>query len=103
MAIQILKLVTGENVLGEVTPTPEGRMKVTEPVTIRMYPSQIAGGQPTLGFAPWPDFADLSKQNVVFVEPLHVAYSYVPSPELISEYNGMISNLSKTTSGIITG
>lgn len=101
MTIQIVKLMTGETVLGKISASAEGRVQIAEPVTIRLFPSQIAGGQPTLGFAPWPDFAD-DKTDTFFVEPLHIAYSYVPNDELIGEYTKMVSQV-KSTTGIITG
>jgi hypothetical protein len=103
MTIKILKLVTNETVLADVGVNASGQLILTEPVTIRMYPTQIAGGQPQLGFAPWPDFADYDT-NQVLVEPLHVAYYYTPNKEMIEEYTKMISEVSgKTTTGIITG
>ena len=104
MTIKLLKLVTGEEIVAEMSNTKQGQFQLKTPVTIRVYPSQISGGQPSLGFAPWPSFADLTKPVVVNIEPLHVAYYYTPNSELISEYNGLVTELSGgSKSGIITG
>jgi hypothetical protein len=104
MAVKLLKLMTGETVVSNVTPTPEGRMKLSMPVTLRMYPPKIAGAEPSLGFAPFPEMADLDYPEPILLEPLHVVYSCVPDKQLISEYNAMVKDVGAgATSGIITG
>jgi hypothetical protein len=72
------------------------------PVTLRMFPSQIAGGQPSMGFQPFPALANMDEVSTVFLEPLHVVYAYVPDQPLVDEYNRMFTE--KTSSAqIITG
>ena len=61
MTIKFLKLVTNEEIVADVSINSKGQFVLREPVTIRVYPSQIAGGQPSLGFGPWPTFGDFSK------------------------------------------
>lgn len=102
MKILALKLVTGEEIIGQVTPTKEGRMAIEHAVTLRMFPSQIAGGQPSMGFQPFPTLASNKEPSVIMMEPLHVVYSYVPDDELVSEYNRMFSE-GTSSQQIITG
>jgi hypothetical protein len=105
MTIKILKLVTNETVLADVGVNASGQFILSEPVSIRMFPTQIAGGQPQLGFAPWPDFADMDNTVQVIVEPLHVAYHYTPNKDMADEYQKLLKDLESGTSqsGIITG
>lgn len=102
MAILLLKLVTNETVISDVATTPEGRFKLTKPVTLRLFPSNLAGGQPTLGFAPFPEFCDVENQQPVLLEPLHVVYTCKPDENMISEYNRMV-DMEQSSTGIITG
>ena len=89
MKLLALKLVTGEEIIGQVATTPEGRLAVTKAVMLRMFPSKIAGGQPSMGFTPFPSLADHNVVSTVLLEPLHVVYTYAPDPELATEYTRM--------------
>ena len=57
MKVLGVKLVTGEEVFGTCV-ADQGRLKITNPVQLRMMPSQIQGGQPSLAFVPFPQLAD---------------------------------------------
>ena len=103
MTVQLLKIVTGETVVANVEFTSDGRYRLTMPVTLRMYPPKIAGAEPSLGFAPFPEMADLNTPQQILIEPIHVVYSCNPAPELVSEYKSMINDVGGSTSGIITG
>lgn len=96
-----LKLTTGEEIIADATATQSGQIKVTKPVLIKMLPPQIKGGPPSLGFAPFPEYA--VEGSTLFLEPLHVVYSYTPDPGIVSEYNEMIAGAKTTNKQIITG
>ena len=100
MDIIALKLVTGEEIFGKCE-VAEGRLKITDPVQIRLMPSQIQGGQPSMAFVPFPQMADDSFSEMM-IEPLHIVYQFVPYKDLISEYNNLVSG-KKTQQQIITG
>jgi hypothetical protein len=100
MTVMAIKLVTGEEIIGDASATPEGRISVSNAVTLRMFPSQIAGGQPSMGFQPFPTLA-ISRRTPMMFEPLHVVYSYVPDEELVIEYNRMFEE--GASPQIITG
>ncbi len=101
MKVMALKLVTGEEIIGQHSTTPEGRIQMTGPVTLRMFPSQIAGGQPSMGFQPFPPLASMDRVSTVFLEPLHVVYAYEPDEPLVEEYKRMFSG--EGSPQIITG
>lgn len=97
-----IKLVTGEEIIGMTSVSPEGRLSVSKAVTLRMFPSQIAGGQPSMGFQPFPTFSSMQQPSTLMLEPLHVVYSYVPDEELVQEYQRMY-NEGTSSQQIITG
>ena len=96
-----IKLVTGQEIYGEVTITNDGRLKIDLPVALRMVPSQLQGGQPSMAMVPFPEMGDPESATLV-IEPLHVVYTFKPFPELVSEYN-KISKGESNASQIITG
>ena len=101
MKVLGVKLVTGEEIFGGCEAV-EGRLKMTNPVQLRMMPSQIQGGQPSMAFVPFPQMAD-EKFTEMFIEPLHIVYQFVPYPELISEYTNLVAGKTSATQQIITG
>lgn len=101
MQVMALKLVTGEEIIGQHSLTKEGRIQMTGSVTLRMFPSQIAGGQPSMGFQPFPALTNVDKVSSIVLEPLHVVYSYEPDAPLIEEYKRMFSG--EGSPQIITG
>jgi len=96
-----IRLVTGEEVFGIVEIMTDGRFIINNPVSLRMIPSQIQGGQPGMAFVPFPQMMD-EKETKIMVEPLHIVYHYKPYKELISEYNTLMSG-DKNSPQIITG
>lgn len=103
MKVMAIKLVTGEEIIGKCTGTPEGRIQITKAVTLRMFPSQIAGGQPSMGFQPFPTLSNPSVTSSLMLEPLHVVYSYEPDEPLVQEYERMFAEGFDNSAQIITG
>lgn len=104
MSIQGIKLVTGEEVIADVTNSGDNRYCLTNPVQMRVIPPQIPGGQPSMGFAPFPTFAVQKKDSQMFVEPLHVVYTYTPDEQIVANYNQMFgSGIITPSKQIITG
>ena len=101
MKVLGIKLVTGEEIFGACE-AKDGRLKVTNPVQLRVVPSQIQGGQPGMAFVPFPQMADDSFTEM-YIEPLHIVYQFVPYPDLIVEYNNLMSGKIEPTKQIITG
>jgi hypothetical protein len=96
-----IKLVTGEEVIAQAQQTQSGQIKVSMPVQIKLMPPQIQGGPPSLGFAPWPEYA--VEGSPILLEPLHVVYTYTPDTGIVSEYNAMQNQEKTSTNQIITG
>ena len=100
MKVLGIKLVTGEEIFG-LCEVDTGRLKIVNPVQLRMMPSQIQGGQPGMAFVPFPQMAD-DNFTEMHIEPLHIVYQFVPHGDLISEYNNLVTGKSGTQQ-IITG
>jgi len=102
MSVIGIKLVTGEEIIGQVAQTQAGQLKVSLPVHIKLLPPQIQGGPPSLGFAPWPEYA--VEGSPILLEPLHIVYTYTPDESIVSEYNAMqTGEETPSTPQIITG
>tara|TARA_B100001758_G_scaffold180360_1_gene157081 strand:+ start:221 stop:562 length:342 start_codon:yes stop_codon:yes gene_type:complete len=93
--IQIVKLTTGEDLIGEVTEDEiEGRgfLIINKPAIIMIMPKPGNDTDFTVGLAPYAPFA---KEHKVPVFPAHVVSIYDPSKEMLNSYN------SKFGSGIV--
>lgn len=85
MLIIVLKLITGEEVLGEVLAQNETEWILENPVGIAVVRGK--DGQPNVGFAPFPIHATQKEGSVVALSKKHVIYSYVPAEDFITNYN----------------
>lgn len=81
------KLVTGEEVVGIAQRSPDGRVQIELPLQLRMMSSKIAGSDGGLALVHFPEMSDYENVYPLFLEPLHIVYSYVPYAEVITEYN----------------
>ena len=59
MAVKILKLITGEEVIGEVVAEEKKFIELKNPLSIMLRPSQEGF---TFGFVPWCNLMDGNKQ-----------------------------------------
>ena len=98
--VKILKLVSGEEILGEVsltTPVPSG-YTIKNPVRIVVMPNKIDPKTPNVGFAPWAEFTE---QRVFELDKSHVLCIIEPIKEFINQYSSMFGGLVLPTTGII--
>ena len=104
MKVLGVKLVTGQEFFADCEYTTDGRLMAKGPVSLRMVPSTIQGGQPNMAFVPFLELADHNKLQPLLIEPLHIVYTYTPAEDFIVEYNNIFSGENTgTTSQIITG
>jgi len=85
MDIIVLKLITGEEVLGEVQSSTETEWIIENPVGIAVVRGQ--NGQPNVGFAPFPIHAPQVKGSIISLHKKHVVYHYTPAEDFITNYN----------------
>jgi len=84
MDIIVLKLITGEEVLGEVQSSTETEWIIENPVGIAVVRGQ--NGQPNVGFAPFPIHAPQVKGSIISLHKKHVVYHYTPAEDFITNY-----------------
>ena len=85
MDIIVLKLITGEEVLGEIESQSETEFVLVNPVGIAVVRGQ--NGQPSVGFAPFPIHAEQKTGATVALSKRNVVYSYVPADDFINNYD----------------
>lgn len=84
MDIRILKLITGEEVLGEIV-SDSAIIKVKNPVGVAVVRDK--SGMPNVGFAPFPLHAESKSGLTVDFDRKNVVYSYVPAEDFIRNYD----------------
>jgi len=85
MEIKILKLITGEEVLGEVEIESETEVVLVNPVGVAIVRGK--DGQPNVGFAPFPMHAEQKTGTTIAFAKRNVLYSYVPAQDFINNYS----------------
>jgi len=102
MNIKILKLITGEEVLGEVESESETEFVLCNPVGIAIVRGKDG---PNVGFAPFPLHAEQKKDQTVAFSKKNVVYSYVPAEDFINNYNQVFGSgiVLPPTKTLITG
>jgi alpha-D-ribose 1-methylphosphonate 5-triphosphate synthase subunit PhnG len=85
MEIIALKLITGEDILGEIDSQSETEFVIVNPVGITVVRGK--DGQPNIGFSPFPLHAEQKTGATVALAKKHVVYSYVPAEDFVKNYN----------------
>ena len=94
MDIIALKLITGEDILGEVESQSETEFVFVNPVGISIVRGQ--DGKPNVGFIPFPMHAEQKSGATIAIKKKHIVYDYVPAEDFITNYNQIFGT------GIIT-
>lgn len=84
--VQILKLTTGEDVIGEVSEVAHENMRLitlSNPALIMMMPKDGNDMEFGIALAPYAPFA---KDHQVPIMPAHIVSVFDPEPDLAKEY-----------------
>ena len=87
MEITAFKLITGEDVLGEIESQSETEYVLVNPVGIAVVRGQ--NGQPSVGFAPFPLHAEQKTGATIALAKKNVVYSYVPAEDFRRNYDSI--------------
>jgi len=103
MKVLTLKLVTGEEVLGEIESESETEFVLVNAVGIAVVRGK--DGQPNVGFAPFPIHAEQKTGATVALNKKSVVYSYVPAQDFVNNYNQIFGSgiVIPPTKTLITG
>ena len=85
MNIQVFKLITGEEVLGELVDDDlQSMYSIKNPVSIAVVRGKDG---PNVGLAPFPLHAEQKKDTIIDIPNSSVVYSYTPAEDFITNYN----------------
>ena len=103
MNVLALKLITGEEILGEIESESETEFVLVNPVGIAVIRGK--DGQPSVGFAPFPIHAEQKTGATVALAKKNVVYSYTPAEDFISNYSSIFGSgiVLPPTKQLITG
>ena len=102
MKVLALKLITGEEVLGEIESESETEFVLENLVGISIIRGQ--DGSPNVGFTPFPLHSEQKKGNTLALAKKNVVYCYVPAEDFINNYNSIFgSGIVLPTKKLITG
>lgn len=102
MNVQVFKLLTGEDVLGELLSDSQTVYTIKNPVGIAVVRGQ--NGQPNVGLSPFPLHADQKKDSTIDIPKSSVVYSYVPAEDFLANYNQIFgSGIVLPSKQLITG
>jgi hypothetical protein len=97
--IKILKLITGEELLAEVSDNVvSDKILIKNAVRIVVMPNKLDPKTPNVGFAPWADFSD---DKTVTLDKSHIIAIMSPIKEFVNQYNSMFGGLVVPTSNLI--
>lgn len=101
MDIRVLKLITGEEVLGEIV-SDSAVIRVKNPVGIAVVRDK--SGMPNVGFTPFPLHVESKSGLTVDFERQNVVYSYIPAEDFIRNYDQIFgSGIILPKQQIVTG
>ena len=85
MIILAMKLITGEDVLGEIESESETEFVLLNPVGIAVVRGK--DGSPNIGFSPFPLHAEQKTGATLAISKRNVVYSYEPAEDFKSNYD----------------
>jgi len=103
MKVLALRLVTGEDLLGELESESETEFVIENPVGITVVRGK--DGMPNVGFSPFPLHSEQKTGTTVALAKRHVVYSYTPAEDFVTNYNQIFGSgiVLPPTPQIITG
>lgn len=82
MSVQILKLITGEEVIGDLTEVND-TLRIKRPCYIQLVPSRADPERPMLGLVP---YAPYTENHAIELGRTHVVWQGKPIDELYNQY-----------------
>lgn len=86
--IQLIKLITGEDIVAKYEMTSENSVKLTNAVQISVVPSRSGGTN--FGFLPYPMYSE-SKDLEIRLD--HVVYTVDPAQDFLDQYNQVFGEI----------
>jgi hypothetical protein len=103
MKILTAKLITHEEILGEVEKESMESITFKNPVAISIVRGK--DGAPNVGFSPFPLHAEQKSGFIIDIDKRNIVYSYEPAEDFKSNYNQLFGSgiILPKQQNIITG
>lgn len=103
MKIVALKLITHEDVLGELEKEDRTYLTIKNPVGITIVRGK--DGMPNVGFSPFPMHAEQKSGFTIDLKRVHIVYCYEPAEDFKTNYNQIFGSgiILPKQQNIITG
>lgn len=95
--LKIIKLVTGDDLLAEVTENSIATVTFKNPVRIVVVPTKDPRS-PSVGFAPWGEF---SEDKEFTIDKYNILCIMAPIKEFVNQYNTMFGGIVAPSSKLI--
>lgn len=89
MNIKILKLLNGEDLIGDVSFTDD-HYNIKNPLRVVVIPSRTDPKTPQVGLAPWNEFAT---DKAFTINQFHVVTIMTPVPEFVNQYKSIFGGI----------
>ena len=96
--IKVVKLVTGEEVLTELSLGVDTKVIMKNPTRIVVMPNKMDPQQPNVGLAPWAQFSD---DKEITIDKSHIIAIMEPLKEFKTQYQAAFSGLAIPQSKLI--
>jgi hypothetical protein len=98
--VKLIRLLTGEELVTEVINEDDKQVVIKNPIRVVVMPnaSRDPKAAPTIGFAPWIEFAE---DNKIELDKSHVLYVLTPVQEFINQYNTIHGGIVAPSSKLI--
>lgn len=82
--VRLIRLLNGEDIIGNVTKVDNGDLTVLNPVKVALHPPKTAGGQAGVALVPYCPFSD---EKTYTFNREHIIFAVVPVIEFVNHYN----------------
>lgn len=108
--VKLIRLITGEELMAEVIDQPSKLMESTpfsvdptkvtikNPIRVVVMPQRDPKAPPSIGFAPWLEFAE---DKIIELDRSHILFIVTPVKEFINQYNSLFSAIITPTTKLI--
>lgn len=88
--VKMIKLISGEDLIAEVTNDGGNFVKFKNPLRVVLVPTKTDPKIPTVAFAPWAEFYD---EKEFTLDKSHVLVIASPVKEFINQYNSVFGGI----------
>lgn len=105
MSLIVLKLISGEEIIGSLEGETAKFRTISNPVLIglRQVPNPDGSRSLQIAFGPWPAFAEPKDKAKYNIDAKSVAYHYTPSQDVQDKYTEIFSGIVLPQKQLITG